>query len=48
MGLTCEQGKPNGNQKKKQEDMILGRRLSKKQRLTQLKEGALAALQSQK
>ena len=41
MGSTCEQGKPNGNQKTG--GTALGRRRSKKRRLTQLKEGALEA-----
>ncbi|KEH16786.1 ribosomal protein S10 [Medicago truncatula] len=37
MGSTCKQGKPNGNQKREGTTLILGRRRSKKQRLTLLK-----------
>ncbi|CAL0325233.1 unnamed protein product [Lupinus luteus] len=37
MGSTCKQGKPNGNKKREVTTLTLGRRRSKKRRLTQLK-----------
>jgi len=37
MGSNCKQGKPNGNQKREGTTLILGKRRSKKQRLTLLK-----------
>ncbi|KAF1856866.1 hypothetical protein Lal_00001618 [Lupinus albus] len=36
-GSTCKQGKPNGNKKREVTTLTLGRRRSKKRRLTQLK-----------
>jgi len=36
MGSTCKQGNPNGNQKREGTTLILGRRRSKKRRLTLL------------
>jgi len=37
MGSTCKQGNPNGNQKQEGTTLTLGRRQSKKRRLTLLK-----------
>jgi len=37
MGSTCKQGNPNGNQKREGTTLTLGRRRSKKRRLTLLK-----------